>query len=145
MSVCFTLVSLSAPETLFLVHPSRTVYSDAITLHQRISFLHWIRHRGLLNFFDGSTQINQAGAHLRRTLFCLHAVFIVIHWFVTDSFSYPVAVIFYMAWFTVPLHDCLVVEWLLRVILLAHIPPPRVQRSAPRGLTAFIQIIGWFI
>lgn len=71
-----------------------------------------------------------------------YALFIVIRWFVTDSFSYPVAAIFHMAWFTMPLHAPLVDEWLLRGIILAHIPLPRVQRSALRGLTAFIQIIG---
>lgn len=90
-------------------------------------------------------QLKQACARLCLTLLSLHALFIVIHWFVTDSFSFPVAAIFYMAWFTMPLHVCLVVECLLGVIILAHIPLPRAQRSAPRGLTAFIQIIDWFV
>lgn len=34
----------------------------------------------------------------------LHALFIAIREFVTDSFSYPVAEIFHMAWFAAPLH-----------------------------------------
>lgn len=50
-----------------------------------------------------------------------------------------------MAWFTMPLHARLVDEWLLRGIILAHIPLPRAQRSALRELTAFVQMVGLFI
>lgn len=107
------------------------------------SFL--VPHKELLIFLDGLTQSNQEAPRLWRPLLSQHALFIFIRWFVTDSFSYPLAAIFHMAWFTMPLHARLVDEWLLRGIILAHIPLPRVQRSALRGLTAFIQLIGSFI
>lgn len=148
MSVCFTLVSLSALMNLFSVQPSRTVHSDATMDHRRVSLL--VPHRGILCiyiyfFLDGLTKNIQEAPHLRYTLLSQHALFIFIRRFVTDSFSYPLAAIFHMAWFTMPLHALLVDQWLLRGIILAHIPMPRVQSSALRGLTAFIQLIGSFI
>lgn len=52
--------------------------------------------------------------------------------FVTDSFFYPLAAIFHMAWFAVPLHARPVDEW-------PHLGPHTVRRPVLRGLTAFIQ------
>lgn len=107
MSVCFTLVSLSALVNLVSVQPTRTVCGDATALQQMIHF-----HTDSLTedygifWMDGLT----VAAHIRRTLLFLHALFIDIRWFVTDSFSYPVAAIFHMAWFTMPLHAPLVDE-----------------------------------
>ncbi len=125
-------------------------------LHERIHFLHRVSVREvqiyLLIFllFGGGAEggpeyAGSSTSHLQSTSLWPHALFIVIRWFVTDSFFYPVAAIFHMAWFTVPLHARLVDEWLLRGIILAHIPLPRAQRSALRGLTAFIQLTGLFI
>ena len=94
-----------------------------------------------------------AASHVWRTLLFPHALFIDISSFVTDSCSYPVAAIFHMAWFTMPLHARPVDEWLLGEgrggggggVILSHIALPRAQGSALVGLTAFIQIIGLFI
>lgn len=96
-------------------------------------------------FWGGPEYPGSRTSHLQSTFSWPHALFIVIRWLVTDSFFYPVAAIFHMAWFTVPLHARLVDEWLLRGIILAHIPLTRAQRSALRGLTAFIQLTGSFI
>lgn len=41
---------------------------------------------------------------------------------VTDSFFYPVAAIFRLAWFAAPLPARLVDEWPLSEAVLAHIP-----------------------
>lgn len=46
------------------------------------------------------------------------------------------AAIFHMAWFTMPLHAHLVDEWLLRGLILAHIPLPRSEIST-QGVNSF--------
>lgn len=69
-----------------------------------------------------------------------HALFIVVHGLVIDSFFYPVAAIFHMAYFAAPLRARRLDEWLLGRFILAHIPLPRAHRSPPSGaLTAFVQ------
>lgn len=50
-----------------------------------------------------------------------HALFIVVRGFVTDSFFYPVAAIFRMAWFAAPLPARLVARRPLSEVALAHI------------------------
>lgn len=62
-----------------------------------------------------------------------HALFILVRGFVTDSFFYPVASIFRMAWFAALLPAPLVEEWALSETVLAHIPLPRALPSALGG------------
>lgn len=61
-------------------------------------------------------------------------------WFVTDSFFYPGASIFRMAWFAALLPAGLVDERAVSGVVLAHIPLPRALGSALGGLTAFIRL-----
>lgn len=63
-----------------------------------------------------------------------HALFILVRGFVTDSFLYPVASIFRMAWFAARRPAPLVDERALSEAVLAHIPLPL------GGLTAFIRL-----
>ena len=140
MTVCFTLVSLSALVHLMSVQPTRTVCSY-VSLENPFFLPGFLTDDYYIFWMDG---LRISMQRLVSDAPC-YALFIVIRWFVTDSFLYPLAAIFHMAWFTMPLHARLVDEWLLRGIILAHIPRPRVQRSALKGLTAFIQIIGSFI
>lgn len=69
-----------------------------------------------------------------------HALFILVRGFVTDSFLYPVASIFRMAWFAARRPAPLVDERALSEAVLAHIPLPRAPPSALGGLTAFIRL-----
>lgn len=139
MNVCFTLVSASALVNLFLVQPARTVCSDATVLRWRVDFPHRLPLGGVPHFWDclrGSSDSRTSLMHVVSPACFIHSY----RWLVTDSFSYPVAAIFHMAWFTVPLHARPLHEWLLSGITVAHIPQPRAHRSALRGLMAFIQI-----
>lgn len=132
-------MSVSALVNLFSVQPTRTVCSDATVFHCRVNFPHRLPLGGVLHFWDSLGGSSDRRTSLMRVV--IPACF--IHSYrslVTDSFSYPVAAIFHMAWFTVPLHARPVDEWLLSGIPVPHIPLPHAQRSALRGLMDFIQI-----
>lgn len=143
MSVCFTLVSLSALVSLPSVQPSGTVRSRSSYALAREPMFRTATSpsgEGGLGVGVVEQRLEAAPRISNPGTISPHALFIVVHGFVIDSFFYPVAAIFHMAYFAAPLRARRLDEWLLVVIILAHIPLPRAHRSPPSGvLTAFVQ------
>lgn len=123
MSVCFTLVSLSALVRLSSVQPTGTAREQS-------------SHTSVEARREASPSQKTVGLFQGCSPTPLTRAVIPNSWpsagFVTDSFFYPLAAIFHMAWLAVPLHARLVDEW-------PRLGPHTVRRPVLRGLTAFIQ------